>query len=338
MITIRQIAKIAGTSPMTVSYALRNSDNISKETRDRIIKIAQENGYSLNPLFSNVMASMRRNKYDAVLGSIAFVNSYPNRGQWNLWNTRRRLMEGIQKRAEERNFCFEEYYIKAPNMTSNLLSRILQRKKIQGLIIGNPPRAHGHLSLKWNWFSCVAQGYGLIKPNIHRVASNHSQNILLALRRLKHFGYRRIGYIKTESSDASNRGLFSSTYEYFAPKLFKEVVPTLSDVDFTYPKLVNWYKVNLPEVIVSLNSHALSILKKQGIRIPQEVGYIDLNIDDPKSLVSGIDPCFEKTGSTAVDFVISMLQNREYGLPEISKTVLIEGHWREGVTLRNRRK
>lgn len=45
MVTIRDIAEIAGVSPSTVSRALRNSPRLSQETKERIQRIAREHNY-----------------------------------------------------------------------------------------------------------------------------------------------------------------------------------------------------------------------------------------------------------------------------------------------------
>ncbi|KGO32537.1 hypothetical protein Q757_00425 [Oenococcus alcoholitolerans] len=48
MAGIREIAKRAKVSISTVSYALNGSDKVSKKTRDRVIKIADDLNYTPN--------------------------------------------------------------------------------------------------------------------------------------------------------------------------------------------------------------------------------------------------------------------------------------------------
>ena len=45
--TIREIAKMAGTSPSSVSLVLNNKPGVRKEMRQQIAKLLQENGYTL---------------------------------------------------------------------------------------------------------------------------------------------------------------------------------------------------------------------------------------------------------------------------------------------------
>lgn len=50
MVTIKDVAKVAGVSPSTVSRALNDSSLISEATKERIRKIAEELGYERNEL------------------------------------------------------------------------------------------------------------------------------------------------------------------------------------------------------------------------------------------------------------------------------------------------
>lgn len=45
-ISIRDIAKLAGVSPTTVSFVINNKKGVSEETRERVRRIIKENGYS----------------------------------------------------------------------------------------------------------------------------------------------------------------------------------------------------------------------------------------------------------------------------------------------------
>ena len=47
--TLAEIAKVAGVSRMTASRALNNQPGVSAETREDILRIADEMGYSVNP-------------------------------------------------------------------------------------------------------------------------------------------------------------------------------------------------------------------------------------------------------------------------------------------------
>ena len=47
-VTIKDIARLAGVSHITVSRAINNSSNVKKETKEKILKIASDLNYSPN--------------------------------------------------------------------------------------------------------------------------------------------------------------------------------------------------------------------------------------------------------------------------------------------------
>lgn len=61
--TIKEIAKLAGVSTATVSYSLNDSQQVGEETKKRILKLAQENGYH-----PNLMAKGLRTNKSNIIG------------------------------------------------------------------------------------------------------------------------------------------------------------------------------------------------------------------------------------------------------------------------------
>ncbi len=53
MIGIKEIAKLAGVSPSTVSNVLNNKKNVGKDTREKILKICEDYDYNAKPAFKN---------------------------------------------------------------------------------------------------------------------------------------------------------------------------------------------------------------------------------------------------------------------------------------------
>ena len=56
-VTIKDIARIAGVSTSTVSRALSGSKELSEATRERIVKICNEQGYRVNALARSLIRS-----------------------------------------------------------------------------------------------------------------------------------------------------------------------------------------------------------------------------------------------------------------------------------------
>jgi LacI family transcriptional regulator len=68
-------------------------------------------------------------------------------------------------------------------------------------------------------------------------------------------------------------------------------------------------------------------------RLPLNVAYANLSLIDKKSSVSGIFERTRKVGGCAVDLVVEQIQQNILGVPDIPKSIYIEGEWVEGKTL-----
>ena len=73
MITIRELAKIAGVSPATVSKALNNQSDISETMKEHIMELAKEHGYE-----KRGSASSEARKLTGIRVGIVFDDMYSN--------------------------------------------------------------------------------------------------------------------------------------------------------------------------------------------------------------------------------------------------------------------
>lgn len=88
--TIKDIAKLAGVSTTTVSYALNDSGKVGIDVKQKIIRIAEENNYR-----PNLMAKGLRSNRSMIIGILA--------EDINVLATPR-IMNGIQQFADENNY------------------------------------------------------------------------------------------------------------------------------------------------------------------------------------------------------------------------------------------
>jgi LacI family transcriptional regulator len=88
-------------------------------------------------------------------------------------------------------------------------------------------------------------------------------------------------------------------------------------------------------VIVSPSTDVLlPHLKRLGWRVPRDIGLASLACPERGHASSGIWQNGTLIGATGMDTLISMLERNERGLPEQAHTVMIEGIWNPGRTLR----
>jgi LacI family transcriptional regulator len=74
-------------------------------------------------------------------------------------------------------------------------------------------------------------------------------------------------------------------------------------------------------------------MAKLGIVAPKDVAFANLSLIDKKSSVSGIFERARNVGACAVDLVVQQIQQNILGVPDIPKSIHIEGEWVDGKTL-----
>ncbi|ADQ05472.1 transcriptional regulator, LacI family [Caldicellulosiruptor owensensis OL] len=112
MATIKDIAKKANVSPATVSYVLNNSAQISPETRERVLKAAQELNYQPN----NLAKSLRKKK-SMTIGVIAediTVFSAPE------------IIDGINRYLEEKGYHIILNNLRLVKKVGNNYSKVIE--------------------------------------------------------------------------------------------------------------------------------------------------------------------------------------------------------------------
>jgi hypothetical protein len=67
--------------------------------------------------------------------------------------------------------------------------------------------------------------------------------------------------------------------------------------------------------------------------VPQDVGIVHIATDDDVADWAGISSHRKRIGAAAVEWVISLLQSRQFGVPETALSTIVRGTWHEGWTL-----
>ncbi len=229
---MQDVARLAGVSRMTVSYALRSHPAIPAATRERVLEAAREIGYRPNPLVSSLMAQLgpaRRKVGGAgTLGLLHHATDFAS-------STSAQFMPGVRERAQELGYGTDDFFRRERGMTARRLSAILRNRGIRGLIIMR--MGFGHLSLDWEHFCAVTHGYSMVKPDLTRVTSAHFDGMLLALRHAKQLGYLRPGLVLPFETNRSLRGTWLGGYTLFqhGKPRSRCIPPLLSKTPMSHP-------------------------------------------------------------------------------------------------------
>lgn len=336
-LTMEDIASATGYSRMSVSLALRNSPRISEETKRQILRTADEMGYRPNPMVSALMTQLRRTKVQETSSNLAFLTAHPTRDGWKQMGPGWEFYLGAKAHAEKLGFGLEIIWAKEPGMSGKRISTILHTRNISGIIVAPLARPLGHLSLNWNMFSSVILGYSSYRPNLHRTTSDTFQATFLALRKLWHLGYRRIGM--AVPSDADSRTNFRMSAAFLR---FQHDLKRANQVPLFLPtqrkpmdaRFLDWFRKQRPDAVLTIVPEVRALLEeKEGLKAPRDYGLALLSMGQKeKGVYAGIDQRYEWIGAIAVEMVSKQIFHCERGIPIVPQRVLIEGLWVDGPT------
>jgi LacI family transcriptional regulator len=338
--TVRQIARLAGVSLMTVSRALRNQPRVAEGTRRRVLRIAQRLGYRPDPEIAKLMHHLRSKVRPQFQSVICGLTNWPTAVKPPYFQA---LLKGAERQARERGYGFRVMQITAAVRGGEQLRRVLRSQGVQGVVLlpQSPPSDLGTL-LDWCEFSVVAASLSVLGPAVNRVAPHHFDNTVRLCRELASLGYRRIGLVVDAAHDARTNGGFSAAVLSFGRRRSAEAVQPLVWEGKLMDALVPWFRRERPDVVVTTSEQwageCARILK---LKIPGPVGFACTNVATAKEAradFSGIDELPEEIGAIAVDLLAGMVERRVRGLPVSQAATLLAGRWQVGQSCPVRRK
>lgn len=337
VVSLGDIAREAGISRVAVYYALQNSSGVSSATRDKVLAIAKRLGYFPDARINILMANVRNSKSKDFL-PIMWLNTIEKTETWEKAKYLSPYLEGARERARQLGYRIDEMWLYERGMTPTRLSNILYKRGIEGVIITYPAR---HVHLDCSHFAGVALEGSLLAPRLHRVTKDPHYNLLLAIKMLKRHGYKRIGICLENDYDIYSAHSVRAAAAYFhATTPQKCQVPPLfytsrneKDQTFVRTLLGKWLLQYKPEVVIGHSLNLVEWVEAAGFRVPEEVGVVHLATDDDAADWAGVCSNRRQVGAFTVDLVVSLIRNRQFGVPEMAVDTLIRGSWHFGRTL-----
>ena len=219
-------------------------------------------------------------------------------------------------------------------MTARRMSDILHARGIRGICVAPAPGASGPLQFPWNDFACVAIGYSLTEPVMHRTGPHQYNNTRLALRHARELGYAKIGvYIEsvTNGKDDDNWLAAVLAHRHHHPE---DVMDVVMVQEFVKEEFLEWFSRFRPEVVITQKDEVPEWLRSAGMKVPDHTGVVALNWTEELGECTGIDLNVASIGASAVDMLIGQLHRNAWGAPEHPQIVLVEGTWKHGETVR----
>lgn len=341
-VTLKDVAREAGVHVSTAWRALSNETYVSAKKRTLIREVAQRLGYSPDPMLSALSSYRRSQRPPAYRSTLAWVNNFADRRECLEWPHIRYFFEGARAYAESKGFRLEEFWLREKGMTAKRAREVLLARNIRGLLFAPQPEAGMKLGMDLSPFACVSIGYSISEPRLHVAVNDQHFSTHLCLRRLVEMGHRRIGMFSASDTLRRTRHHFESPYHVFqytipqesrVPLLLMEGLDEPRIVEAWHQRFLAWVKEHRPSAIICTIGETVEWLRAAGWRVPEDISVATLSVaQDPG--ISGIDQQEQKIGARAIEFLISIFQAGERGVPETPLRMLVEGKWVDRQTTR----
>lgn len=336
---MKVVAERAGVTQATVSMSLAHNPRIPEATRRRIQELAKELGYRPNPYVSTLMRARRQGREHEERPVIALVNGYASPEAWRESSsaTVRQMRAGAIEGAAARGYRAEEFWLYQDGMTAQRFSEVLHARGIHGVLLGPLAIDAPPPEMLWQYFAAVRLGVPLPALTLTTVCNDHFFSSIQLMRECWRLGYRRPGLVMLDAHAARFQGRWDGGL-LVTKKLLpgtKPVRPLLLKSWDDLSPLAGWLERAKPDVLISPSINLIQPhLVGKGWPVPKKLGLASLSCAAVGDEVSGIYQNGALIGATGIDMVISMLERNERGLPQQARTVMLEGIWNPGRTLR----
>lgn len=329
MPNIKDVAARAGVSVATVSRALHNDPKVSAKRRDQVLKAAKDLGYQANPLAERVMSSFRRKYASGSLGTFALLTeklpvSAPPHHPLRLFE------KGAMDAASANGFVADR--VTYSELSPSRLGQVLHHRGIDAAVV-SPIFSFDRrpFQIELAGLTAILTGWGWSDPPYHRVATDHTRNMLLALQKAAACGPRIAAFLQPDIELRTSHTA-SAVFLMNHPMGFRSAVDLMF---INEPGRVELLKKQLMKskgldcLIVSHNA----LLNSLGDSLPPSLPCISLDGPLGRNALGHIDLKYELMGFWAAELLLGSLFLGDRGLPRHQKVLLVEPGWVDGGTM-----
>ena len=332
MSSLKQIAEAAKVSVATASRALRGHPNVAPETTAAVQRAARRLKYEPNPRISSLMSYVRSSAETNFRETLGFI--WPDADAQEVRNSYylKRFETGARDRARKLSYGMDVFYHdhKEGRDWRNL-ERILRARSIRGLVWGPVLRSsHAHLTMPLETHASAAIGEGFVYPRLSHTRFDHFVGMRTALHQLKRRGFRRIGFALDLALNVRATPILLACFATAGARSASRPKSLCFQAEVLTPdNVLSWVRKTKPDaVLLSQDINELASLPKHpSVTWPMKI--FSLNRLNKETLFSGIDQRQDLIASHACDLVLEQLNRNEFGVPEHSKIVLVEGEWQD---------
>jgi LacI family transcriptional regulator len=311
MTNIRDVAKLAGVAPITVSRVINGSDNVTQDTRRRVQQAIDQLHY-----VPNTLARSLRSRHSHTIALIVPDIANP------FWTT---VARGVEDTAAENDYrtilCNTD---EDPAKETNYLNLLVERR-VDGVIIAPATREKKRLALlKQLQVPCVLIDRRVEGFKADRVYGDSRTGARLLMDHLIGLGHRRIALIngpRTISSAQDRADGYRDSLEAHGLAVEEDLVfqgEFKQESGYRLAKQV-LARGRRPTAIFAANNFiaigALQALQEAGLRVPDDIALVC--IDDVPYL-SALDPFLTvaaqpayEMGESAAQLLVERLAGRQ---------------------------
>jgi len=304
-VTIKDIANIAGVSYSTVSKALNNSPLVKKETKDRIVKIAEEMGYE--PNFAAQRLVLKQTK---VIGLI--------------WPTIERVVLStlVTNISKEINKTPYSMILSVDPVQQSIDT--FRRFQVDGIILFEE---NVDDFVKANSIPVVSYGVSTKStPDYPIIDANHEQAMYQAIKHLFELGHKQIGYIgyfsPKDSMQMAKLNGFKTAMTNYGLNINEQFLIDTEGLDWYDGYAATNKLLNLksrPTAIVGgsydISGGIIRAIKEKNLMIPNDISIISYdnvpqmaNMEVPLTCI-GVP--VDKLASEIVKSTINLIEDKE---------------------------
>lgn len=324
-VTIKDIAKIAGVSYATVSRALSDSPEISKETRERIKKICAREGYRPNTLArslisnrTNVLGLIVPDISNAFYSEVAFsIETYARKRGYNVMLC---------------NSLYDDHQVED-------LFNFLLGHQVDGIILCNSrDRTRDSVAKYFQTVPTVLFGDCNLDPvpsGCSAVCLDNGLGGYTGMRYLLGLGHTDVCYLgyRANSSTHEHRlaGARRAAAEAGAALHVIENPTDFSTTESGYALAQSFFSApySSTAIFAATDSLALGVLQaadEAGVRIPEDLSLLGFDNcfygDLPKIKLSTVDQCKQKLAEAAVDLLLQLIDRPAEEPAEFSRRII----------------
>ncbi|MBK1878728.1 LacI family DNA-binding transcriptional regulator [Pelagicoccus mobilis] len=335
-VTLRQISERVGCSRSAVSYALRNDPSISTDLRRKVAKVAAELGWVPDSNLAKQMAIVRGNLGQVDVPNIAIVINCSREGLKE-GHAARMQYEGALNHAKKHGLNMSVFNLGDEPLSAKRLKGIFKARGIQGVVFIatiNPALPIEYLEIGRD-FACSVSGLRFPELPFHVAIGDFLEAGRISLQMMLESGYKRPAIIIQRGVDEPLAWAFAGGVTTGMMQLEPENRIPIYHVgedelgigEHHLPGIKKLFKDNKPDCCLTLDPRGLRTLMDEHFDDDEEVPLFSLDWQPDQIVDGGIDQRHTSIGEAAVDLVMGQIRRGEFGIPQVHRSVHIEGEW-----------